>query len=64
MLNEAQGGFKFANASLLDEAKAQLDKLVANVAAARSRVLRDRGPQDSTDAATTNEMIGLAAPKP
>src|SRR3954469_2709038 len=33
VLNEASGGFKFSKAVLPDEAKAQLDKLVADVSA-------------------------------
>ena len=60
MLNEAQGGFKFAKAALPDEAKAQLDKLVANVAADPKAVFFEiEGHTDSTGAATTNELIGL-----
>ena len=60
VLNEASGGFKFANANLPDEAKAQLDKLVANVAADPKAVFFEiEGHTDSTGAATTNEMIGL-----
>ena len=60
VLNEAQGGFKFAKAALPDEAKAQLDKLVANVAADPKAVFFEiEGHTDSTGAATTNEMIGL-----
>jgi len=60
VLNEAQGGFKFAKAALPDEAKAQLDKLVANVAADPKAVFFEiEGHTDSTGAATTNELIGL-----
>ena len=60
VLNEAQGGFKFAKAALPDEAKAQLDKLVANVAADPKAVFFEiEGHTDSTGAAVTNEMIGL-----
>ena len=60
VLNEASGGFKFAKAALPDEAKAQLDKLVANVAADPKAVFFEiEGHTDSTGAATTNEMIGL-----
>jgi outer membrane protein OmpA-like peptidoglycan-associated protein len=60
VLNEAQGGFKFAKAALPDEAKAQLDKLVANVAADPKAVFFEiEGHTDSTGAAMTNEMIGL-----
>ena len=60
VLNEAQGGFKFAKAALPDEAKAQLDKLVAGVAADPKAVFFEiEGHTDSTGAATTNEMIGL-----
>jgi outer membrane protein OmpA-like peptidoglycan-associated protein len=60
VLNEASGGFKFANSALPDEAKAQLDKLVAGVAADPKAVFFEiEGHTDSTGAATTNEMIGL-----
>ena len=60
VLNEASGGFKFANAALPDEAKAQLDKLVAGVAADPKAVFFEiEGHTDSTGAATTNELIGL-----
>jgi outer membrane protein OmpA-like peptidoglycan-associated protein len=60
VINEASGGFKFANAALPDEAKAQLDKLVAGVAADPKAVFFEiEGHTDSTGAATTNEMIGL-----
>ena len=60
VINEASGGFKFANAGLPDEAKAQLDKLVAGVAADPKAVFFEiEGHTDSTGAATTNELIGL-----
>ena len=60
VINEASGGFKFANAALPDEAKAQLDKLVAGVAADPKAVFFEiEGHTDSTGAATTNELIGL-----
>lgn len=60
VINEASGGFKFAAAALPDEAKAQLDKLVAGVAADPKAVFFEiEGHTDSTGAATTNEMIGL-----
>ena len=56
VINEASGGFKFANAALPDEAKAQLDKLVAGVAADPKAVFFEiEGHTDSTGAATTNE---------
>ena len=60
VLNEASGGFKFAKSSLPDEAKAQLDKMVASVAADPKAVFFEiEGHTDSTGAAVTNEMIGL-----
>jgi len=60
VLNEASGGFKFAKSSLPDEAKAELDKMIATVAADPKAVFFEiEGHTDSTGAATTNEMIGL-----
>ena len=60
VLNEASGGFKFSKATMPDEAKAQLDKMIATVAADPKAVFFEiEGHTDSTGAATTNEMIGL-----
>jgi peptidoglycan-associated lipoprotein len=60
VLNEASGGFKFAKSTLPDEAKAELDKMIATVAADPKAVFFEiEGHTDSTGAATTNEMIGL-----
>jgi outer membrane protein OmpA-like peptidoglycan-associated protein len=60
VLNEASGGFKFAKATLPDEAKAQLDKMVASVAADPKAVFFEiEGHTDSTGAASMNEQIGL-----
>jgi outer membrane protein OmpA-like peptidoglycan-associated protein len=60
VLNEASGGFKFAKATLPDEAKAQLDKMVASVAADPKAVFFEiEGHTDSTGAAMANEAIGL-----
>jgi len=60
VLNEASGGFKFSKATLPDEAKAQLDKMIATVASDPKAVFFEiEGHTDSTGAATTNEMIGL-----
>jgi outer membrane protein OmpA-like peptidoglycan-associated protein len=60
VLNEASGGFKFAKAALPDEAKAQLDKMVASVASDPKAVFFEiEGHTDSTGAAETNEVIGL-----
>jgi outer membrane protein OmpA-like peptidoglycan-associated protein len=60
VLSEAQGGFKFANASLPDEAKAQLDKMVADISSDPKAVFFEiEGHTDSTGAAAINEQIGL-----
>ena len=59
VLNEASGGFKFANAVLPDEAKAQLDKLVAGVAADPKAVFFEiEGHTDSAGSAKFNEVLG------
>ncbi|HEY8548491.1 MAG TPA: OmpA family protein [Vicinamibacterales bacterium] len=61
VLNEAQGGFKFGNSTLPDEAKAQLDKMVADLAADPKAVFFEiEGHTDSTGPSEINEQIGLA----
>jgi outer membrane protein OmpA-like peptidoglycan-associated protein len=60
VLNESQGGFRFANASLPDEAKGQLDKLMVDVSAhPKAVVFEIEGHTDSSGGATLNEQIGL-----
>jgi outer membrane protein OmpA-like peptidoglycan-associated protein len=60
VLSEASGGFKFSKAALPDEAKAQLDKLVSDLAADPKAVyFTVEGHTDSTGPATINEAIGL-----
>jgi OmpA-OmpF porin, OOP family len=60
VLNESQGGFRFANASLPDEAKAQLDKLMVDVSAnPKAVVFEIEGHTDSSGGAALNEQIGL-----
>jgi peptidoglycan-associated lipoprotein len=60
VLNESQGGFRFANASLPDEAKVQLDKLIADVSAnPKAVVFEIEGHTDSSGGAALNKQIGL-----
>jgi outer membrane protein OmpA-like peptidoglycan-associated protein len=60
VLSEASGGFKFSKATLPDEAKAQLDKLVSDLATdPKSVYFTIEGHTDSTGPATINEQIGL-----
>lgn len=60
VLNEAQSGFKFANAGLPDEAKAQLDKMVTDISSDPKAVFFEiEGHTDSTGPAAVNESIGL-----
>jgi len=60
VLSEASGGFKFSKATLPDEAKAQLDKMVTDLATdPKSVYFTIEGHTDSTGPATVNEAIGL-----
>ncbi len=60
VLSEAQGGFKFANTTLPDEAKAQLDALVGQLSSDPKAVFFEiEGHTDSTGPALVNEQIGL-----
>jgi outer membrane protein OmpA-like peptidoglycan-associated protein len=60
VLSEASGGFKFSKAMLPDEAKAQLDKMVSDLATdPKSVYFTVEGHTDSTGPATVNENIGL-----
>ncbi len=60
VINEAQDGFKFGNAGLPDEAKAQLDQLVTNLSTEPKAVFFEiEGHTDSTGPAEINENIGL-----
>ena len=60
VLSEASGGFKFSKSMLPDEAKAQLDKLVTDLATDPKAVyFTIEGHTDSTGPATINEAIGL-----
>ena len=60
VLNESQGGFRFANASLPDEGKAQLDKLMVDVSAnPKAVVFEIEGHTDSSGGTALNKQIGL-----
>ncbi len=60
VLSEAQGGFKFARAVLPDEAKAQLDKLVTDLAADPKAVWFEiEGHTDSIGSPLTNDRLGM-----
>ena len=60
VLSDAQGGFRFANASVPDEGKAQLDKLIADVSAnPKAVVFEIEGHTDSSGPVALNEQIGL-----
>ena len=59
VLSEAQGGFKFGRATLPDEAKAQLDKLVTDISADPKNVFFEiEGHTDSAGSAKYNEALG------
>jgi outer membrane protein OmpA-like peptidoglycan-associated protein len=59
VLSEAQGGFKFGRATLPDEAKAQLDKLVTDISADPKNVFFEiEGHTDSAGSAKFNESLG------
>jgi len=60
VLNESQGGFTFANATLPDEAKVQLDKLMVGVLAnPKAVVFEIEGHTDSSGGTALNRQIGL-----
>jgi len=60
VLSEAEGGFKFGKAILPDEARAQLDKMIADVQADPKAVWFEvEGHTDSIGDAKTNEHLGL-----
>lgn len=60
VLSEAQGGFKFGRAVLPDEAKAQLDKLVTDLAADPKAVWFEiEGHTDSIGSPLTNDRLGM-----
>jgi peptidoglycan-associated lipoprotein len=59
VLSEAQGGFKFGRATLPDEAKAQLDKLITDISADPKNVFFEiEGHTDSAGSAKFNEQLG------
>src|SRR5690349_19690980 len=59
VLSEAQGGFKFGRATLPDEAKAQLDKLITDISADPKNVFFEiEGHTDSAGSAKYNEQLG------
>jgi peptidoglycan-associated lipoprotein len=59
VLSEAQGGFKFGRATLPDEAKAQLDKLVTDLSTDPKNVFFEiEGHTDSAGSAKYNEELG------
>lgn len=59
VLSEAQGGFKFGRATLPDEAKAQLDKLVTDLSTDPKNVFFEiEGHTDSAGSAKFNEELG------
>src|SRR5689334_19570475 len=61
VLSEADGGFKFGKAALPDEARAQLDKMVADLQANPKAVFFEvEGHTDSIGDAKANEKLGLA----
>jgi outer membrane protein OmpA-like peptidoglycan-associated protein len=60
VLSEASGGFKFSKTTLPDEAKSQLDKMVADLSNdPKSVFFTIEGHTDSTGPAMVNEAIGL-----
>ena len=60
VLNESQGGFRFANASLPDAGKAQLEQLMLDVSAnPKAVVFEIEGHTDSSGATALNKQIGL-----
>jgi len=61
VLSEADGGFKFGKTSLPDEARAQLDKMIADLQANPKAVWFEvEGHTDSIGDARANEKLGLA----
>jgi peptidoglycan-associated lipoprotein len=60
VLSEADGGFKFGKAVLPDEARAQLDKMIADLQANPKAVWFEvEGHTDSIGDAKANERLGL-----
>jgi outer membrane protein OmpA-like peptidoglycan-associated protein len=60
VLSESQGGFKFGNAELPDEAKSQLDTMVSSLQTdPKSVFIEIEGHTDSSGPASINEQIGL-----
>jgi peptidoglycan-associated lipoprotein len=60
VLSEADGGFKFGKALLPDEARAQLDKMIADVQANPKAVFFEvEGHTDSVGDARANEKLGM-----
>jgi len=61
VLSEADGGFKFGKTALPDEARAQLDKMIADLQANPKAVFFEvEGHTDSIGDAKANEKLGLA----
>jgi len=60
VLSEADGGFKFGKATLPDEARAQLDKMIADIQAHPEAVFFDvEGHTDCVGDAKANERLGM-----
>ena len=60
VLSEADGGFKFGKANLPDEARAQLDKMIADIQANPKAVFFEvEGHTDSVGDAKANERLGM-----
>jgi peptidoglycan-associated lipoprotein len=60
VLSEADGGFKFGKAMLPDEARAQLDKMIADIQANPKAVWFEvEGHTDSIGDAKMNEKLGM-----
>ena len=61
VLSEDSGGFKFGNANLPDEAKAQIDQLISRVMAdPKGAYFEIEGHTDNVGEKVINERIGLA----
>jgi len=60
VLSEADGGFKFGKAVLPDEARAQLDKMIADIQANPKAVFFEvEGHTDAVGDAKANERLGM-----